>query len=203
MISFTLKRVVFLFFYFSYGLYVFAEKKQDKYSINFLFSGKSYSQSKIMTPPDFLFWRASTKVNSGGAFSLERILTEVNERILINKGLSLSHWMSSHTASISKHGISILSVYLSGYFYFLNIFSQQLYLYTSIGGPSWMSKNSFEKTGFSNRFVFQNQLGVGTNWGGRKEYNLGLRFIHYSNGDLFPINGGFDVPVAIFLGLNI
>ena len=65
----------------------------------------------------------------------------------------------------------------------------------SPAGPSLLSKKQFVSTSFSNCFVFQNQFGVGVSIVKDNEYEVIIKQYHYSNGDIFPINGGIDLPL--------
>jgi hypothetical protein len=58
-------------------------------------------------------------------------------------------------------------------------------------GPTFMNEvyTSRRKT-FSTRFEFQDTLGVGANFGARREHEIGVRFTHFSNAGIKHPNPG-------------
>ena len=99
--------------------------------------------------------------------------------------------------------VNVVSLYVVSKIYVLSQDGFRIFILYSPGGPSLLSKRAFSDTRFSNSFVFQNQMGLGFDLGSSKQFSLLLKIYHFSNGDLFAINGGIDTPLLLGLGFNL
>ena len=54
----------------------------------------------------------------------------------------------------------------------------------------------------SNRFLFQDLMGVSVVAGKNRHTVIGLGIGHYSNGNLFPINAGVAIPLTVSAGYS-
>ncbi len=72
----------------------------------------------------------------------------------------------------------------------------------SIAGPSVISTRHFGTGNLGENVIFQDFLGLGVNLGKKQAVNIALKMVHYSNGDFFVDNAGFDVPIVLSIGYN-
>ena len=68
-------------------------------------------------------------------------------------------------------------------------------------GPSRMTRKMVDdlETG-TNRFTFQDMMGMGVFAGRNRNVMFSVTIIHFSNGNLFPRNPGVSVPLTFSLG---
>jgi hypothetical protein len=167
-----------------------------------IFYASGYEESVLPRntprPPKPLMWNARLKVDRSLIIGYEKAVYTPNQYFSLYTGVSSGLMKTIHPV---MDDVYVLSGYLLARFYFYNTSSFKTYILYSPAGPSMLSKSQFATTGFSNLFVFQNQFGIG--WELDKSAKIGcfLKMYHYSNGDLFPVNGGIDIPLVF--GINV
>ncbi|MBC61807.1 MAG: hypothetical protein CMP11_05055 [Zetaproteobacteria bacterium] len=182
----------------------FAAEETPRYTYTLGIYNKFILQKDLPRPPKPIFWEADLLADFGSILSMEKNLYKISESILIDWGLSFCSWgVYQKNEVYKKQYFHSFSIFLSSRFYLFTYEKIRPFLYYSIGGPSYISEKEFASTQFSNNFVFQDQLGLGLSFSNKPSIEISLRIFHYSNGDLFPINGGIDVPIVLGLGFKI
>ena len=150
----------------------------------------------LPTPPSPLFWKAHFKVSHAYYLWYQRTIFHTQNHFSLNLGASIAdlNYESEHNYAFSG--------FLDMRFWLWHNKWFDPYLNYSVAGPTWLSKKVFGTTEFSEHFVFQDALGLGATLGKDHKMDLGFSVVHYSNGDLFPINGGIQVPFVIWLGYS-
>ena len=74
------------------------------------------------------------------------------------------------------------------------------YLIASLAGPSYISRNVIDRRNTGGNFTFQDYLGVGAFLGNSKHFNVNLKLMHYSNGNLLSHNPGLETPLILNIG---
>jgi Lipid A 3-O-deacylase (PagL) len=71
----------------------------------------------------------------------------------------------------------------------------------SLAGPTILSSDVLDgvPTG-TNRFIFQDLIGIAVCTGRARNVLVGLGLGHYSNGNLLPINPGINIPLTLTVG---
>jgi hypothetical protein len=69
-----------------------------------------------------------------------------------------------------------------------------------VAGPSFISKKIIDNEYTGRQFTFQDFMGIGFFAGLKKNWNAGIRIVHFSNGNIFPQNAGVKVPLTFSLG---
>ena len=144
-------------------------------------------------PPKPLMWNANLKVSRSVTAGFEHRIYAYKQWMEIYSGVS-GNYMEAMGA-VEKDQIGALSTYLMMRLYLFQTDAVKLYALYSPAGPTVLTEKKFATTEFSNQFVFQNQIGFGLSIGKDAETELFVKLYHYSNGDLFPVNGGIDVPI--------
>lgn len=157
-----------------------------------------WCRKEIYRPKKPLMWSARLKVDTAYFFGLEKDFYSTGKYFSPCYGGSFGQLA---TRKGIKDQCFVLSSYLGLKFFCPLGLNARLFLFYSPGGPSLLSNNTFVETSFSNRFVFTDQLGVGVKWDRNFGFEMGARLYHFSNGDIFPINGGIDVPIMFYLGV--
>jgi len=74
------------------------------------------------------------------------------------------------------------------------------YFYYSVAGPSYISKAIIDGVETGEHFTFQDTMGAGIFFGEKRNMNAELKIGHYSNGNIFPLNGAVKIPLSLNLG---
>lgn len=67
-------------------------------------------------------------------------------------------------------------------------------------GPSVMSSYNLGYQEQGSKFIFNDYVGIGVQFGQHNEWELSLVWRHLSNADLYKPNNGYDVPFTFILG---
>src|SRR5262249_7056201 len=94
------------------------------------------------------------------------------------------------------------SIYPVFRYWFIRSKNVALYFSYSVAGPTILSRRVLGIKDLGGYFIFQDTMGLGFLWGRHHAFNLDVRWVHYSNGDILPRNPGFDVPVMVYLGYS-
>jgi hypothetical protein len=155
--------------------------------------------SEVYRPKQPLMWSAKLKVDRAVIIAYEKQIYSLSSYLEFYGGVSFG-FLQKITEVEDK--AQVTGGYLLTRLYFLNKKNLKLFFLWSPAGPSLLSKNKFSSTEFSNRFVFQDQFGIGGRVKGDKEYEIFAKLYHFSNGSLFPINGGIDIPLLVGMGVR-
>jgi hypothetical protein len=113
--------------------------------------------------------------------------------------------------TFNMHFFYTESVYPVLRYWFLRIKYTDFYFEYSVAGPTILSRRvitqldsagRIEEKDLGGYIIFQDYLGLGVVTGHRHAFNIDVRLVHYSNGDILPKNSGFDVPIMIYLGYS-
>jgi hypothetical protein len=156
--------------------------------------------SDVYRPGKPLMWDAKLKVDRAIMLSYERDLYHFGRYLELYSGIS-GGFLESFGEK--EDSIQTFGGYLMARLYFVKVRNFQMFFMWSPAGPSFLTKREFATTEFSNLFVFQDQFGIGIRVKGKREYDFFVKLYHFSNGDIFPINGGIDIPLLIGFGVSL
>lgn len=154
----------------------------------------------VYRPRKPLMWNARLKVDRALLAGYEHPFYSYKKMLELYSGVSMGYL---ETTTKTEDQIGVVSAYLLARLYLIRSEVFSGYIIYSPAGPSLLSKSTFATTAFSNNFVFQNQFGVGASFGKNADTELFLKLYHYSNGDLFPVNGGIDIPIVLGLSFTL
>ncbi len=172
----------------------------NKYSynpnqINFAYSNYSITRFSIPHPPSPFFWSAPQNAASGGMLRFTHIF--ITKKIFtLATGASVSNW------NIPGTTLWAFSVFLEMRLWLLINPNFRAYFLYSLGGPTELSTRSFGKAYFSENFLFQDYLGLGLQFGKKRAFDIEAYTVHYSNGDIFTVNSGIEVPFMLSVGYS-
>lgn len=165
-----------------------------KNQVSFSFYDSNSMRVSIKHPPSPIFWTASTEPDSGFMFMYERNIYHTKKHFSINVGASFSRW------ELNRQDLYALSALVTFRFWLFRSESFNPYIIYSIAGPTFISRRHFGPANLGENFLFQDLLGFGIQFGKKHPVNLAAILVHYSNGDIFTSNNGFDVPIVFSLG---
>lgn len=142
-----------------------------------------------------LVFGAHTKADQGYLLTLEETFFHTPEHFSIFSAVSTAQWMRD------RESLWTASAYLGFKWWIIRTSRFNPYLIYSIAGPTYISKNSLGPAQLSGaHFLFQDFIGAGVLLGAQHALDVRLSLVHYSNGDWFVNNNGFDGPIMLSLG---
>jgi len=189
------------------GMFIFlswtANAKLAKQKWDFLanditagYYGKNFFNPKIPRPPSPIFWHAFKSVDNGVMLTYQRLIFRNRKRFSLYLGGSLSRWNRTIQTIYAE------SIFFSLRYWFYRSSKVSAYLSYSVAGPTIMNIDYLAEKDLGGYFIFQDYLGLGLQFGRHPAFDVGMRLVHYSNGDIFTHNAGFDVPVVLYLGYS-
>ena len=200
---------------FNYKLRPVSEKKLEKaaetgyinpkqwlqigFSSNLLGYGINNNLEKVS-----LFWGGDVEVFRGLSLTYQRNIFHSAKYFALDIGVNASSWKSkgirSGLSNINKESFITLSVFPVLRFNFLHTQPLDAYFYYSVAGPTYISKTIIDKVETGKNFTFQDNLGIGMFFGKNRNFNAEIRIGHYSNGNIFPLNGAVKIPLSLNIG---
>lgn len=148
-------------------------------------------------PPNPIFWSATTKVKNGVQLIYSRLVYNNKGRFGVVIGATVSHYKAFNGDSFYAE-----TIYPELRYWYIRSQHVDLYFSYSVAGPTILSRRVIDHKDLGGYFIFQDFLGLGMSIGRRRAFTVDVRLVHYSNGDIFPKNPGFDVPVVVYLGYS-
>ena len=172
---------------------------QIGYSNNFL----GYGINNLLEKAN-LFWGGDAEVSQGFSLNYHRNIYHTAKIFALDWGVSASIWQSSGISKNqiiqNKESFFTLSVFPVLRFNFLHTQPVDAYFYYSVAGPSYISKTIIDGIETGKNFTFQDNMGVGIFFGEKRNLNAEIKIGHYSNGNVFPLNGAVKIPLSFNVG---
>jgi hypothetical protein len=163
-------------------------KKDQTQNKNEIFAGfynKKFLHISILT---------HNQVNSGWIIGyLHNLFT--TRFFSIHAGLNLAQWKT-------QHSLFAASAFLEARFWLLRTKYFNPYINCSIAGPTLMNRDHIYGKNLGGYALWQDYGGIGAEIGKNHMVDIALRLQHYSNGDFFARNPGFDVPIILTVGIK-
>jgi len=160
-----------------------------------------------------LFWGGDVEVHQGLTVSYQRNIFHTPKLFALDWGVSASVWQTrgvgSGLSNPNKESFFTASVYPILRFNILHTKPFDAYTYYSIAGPTYISKTNLwienkhgdkEEALTGEHFTFQDNIGLGAFFGDKRNLNAEFRIGHYSNGNIFPVNAAFKIPLSFNIG---
>lgn len=154
---------------------------------------QNYFPSEIDRP---FFWGSNNQIDNGFIVSYQHLLYHTEKYFSIYLGASGAGWVSE------GENIYNLSGFVAFRFWPFHTDYFSPYFLCSIAGPTLISRRYLGNNYLGEYFLFQDQLGFGIQLGKERALNVEVILLHYSNGDIFPRNSGYDVPVVLSIGYS-
>lgn len=145
-----------------------------------------------------IFWGGDVEVKNGFTLNYQCNVYHGYRVFSLSLGTGFSYW----TSRMNHDNFFILSLFPVFRFTPVHLKSADLYFNYCIAGPSYISRVYIDNNNTGTSFTFQDYLGIGAFTGKRRNLNAEIRVGHYSNGGLFPQNGGIKIPLTFMLGYS-
>lgn len=163
------------------------------YATNALGYGANKAVSQGPVP---IFWGGEVRVKSGLLLNYQRNIFHSRKVFALDWGIGAAVWKTSR----DNANLFTLSAYPVFRFTTIRSKNTDIYLEYSVAGPTFISKADVDNRETGKKFTFQDVMGLGVFTGKNKNFNASIRIAHYSNGNLFPRNDGFMIPLTFNLG---
>ncbi len=160
----------------------------------------TYLPKDTPTPPKPLMWIAQLKTDRAVNAGFEHLIFDYKNYFELYLGCSGAYL---ETFGVKSDQMFAVSSYVLARVYIVKRKGAALFFLYSPAGPSMLSKSTFSTTGWSNHFVFQNQFGIGVSHNRFPGVEFFIKQYHYSNGGIFPINGGADIRLSVGMSVKI
>jgi len=150
-----------------------------------------------------IFWAGRVHIKQGVSLNYQRNIFYYKKFFAIDWGVNAAAWQTSGRnpeAFFPEDSFFTFSVFPVFRINFIHTHNWEIYLFYSIGAPSFISKTTLDGYDIGKHFIFMDNMGLATFFGPGKHYNLEVRIGHYSNAGLFPPNYGIKVPLTLHLG---
>lgn len=143
-----------------------------------------------------IFWEGDSEVETGLSLRYQRNVFHTRKVFSFDVGTSFSYWKSRK----NKEAFYTLSLYPLLRFTVLRTRPADFYLFYSVAGPTYISRVVIDGEDTGRHFTFQDFMGLGSFFGKKRNLNAEININHYSNGNIFPKNGGVKVPLTFMVG---
>ena len=157
------------------------------YGVNTFFGRKAH-----------IFWEGDSEVETGISMRYQRNIFHTRKIFSFDVGTSVSYWKSRE----NKEGFYTMSLYPLLRFTAIRTSPIDVYLFYSVAGPTYISRVMIDGENTGKHFTFQDFMGLGSFFGKKRNLNAEININHYSNGNIFPKNGGVKVPLTLMLGYS-
>ncbi|MDD4971766.1 MAG: acyloxyacyl hydrolase [Paludibacter sp.] len=151
-----------------------------------------------------LFWGGDVEVKQGLSLNYQRNIFHSPKYFALDWGVNASTWQTSGKGKYviypTKESFFTFSVFPVLRFNFLHTQPVDAYCYYSVAGPTYISKVRLDGVETGEHFTFQDTMGLGVFFGENRNMNAELKIGHYSNGNVFPLNGAVKIPLSLNVG---
>jgi len=172
---------------------------QIGYSSNIAGYGINNSLEKVS-----LFWGGDAEIRQGLSLNYQRNIFHSPKYFALDWGVNASTWQTSGKGKNiiypTKESFFTFSVFPVLRFNFLHSQPVDAYFYYSVAGPTYISKVRLDGFETGEHFTFQDTMGLGVFFGENRNMNAELKIGHYSNGNVFPLNGAVKIPMSLNIG---
>lgn len=145
-----------------------------------------------------IFWGGDSEVKRGTFITYQRNVFHSPGMFALDWGANVSLLQTDK----NKEDFFALSLFPVFRLNFLHTKPLDAYFYYIVAGPTYISKTILDGNNTGKKFTFYDAMALGCFLGKRRSLNAELRIAHYSNGNIFPANGGVKIPLTINLGYS-
>jgi hypothetical protein len=154
------------------------------------------ANNAVSKGPVAIFWGGKIEISKGVFLRYQRNLFHTRKTFSFDVGTSAGWWQSR----INKENTYTLSLYPVFRWTFLRTRGSDFYFNYCVAGPSYISRTVIDGRNSGKHFTFQDFMGFGSFIGKKRNLVAEILINHYSNGNIFPDNAGFKIPLTFNLG---
>jgi hypothetical protein len=174
------------------GYYFARQIFQAGYTTN----ATGYEANNLFSKKIPVFWGGAAQMKKGFSLNYQRNIFHSRKVFSFDWGAGMGYWKSEK----KQDEFFTMSLYPVLRFTFIRSQRTDLFFEYSVAGPTYISKTIIDNEETGRKFTFQDFMGIGFFAGARKNWNAGIRIVHFSNGNIFPQNAGVKVPLTFSLG---
>ena len=145
-----------------------------------------------------IFWKGAIQAQ-------QALIATYQKNVFHGKRIFSIDWGTSFTIAqteLNKTAFFAISIYPILRFWFLRNNYTDNYVVYSIVGPTYFSKKQLDDLNTGEHITYQDYLGIGTFFGKNRRLNSEIKIVHFSNGNIFAVNPGIDVPLTLSMGYS-
>ncbi|MFT7442595.1 MAG: hypothetical protein ACI9Q3_000969 [Maribacter sp.] len=143
-----------------------------------------------------VFWVGEVKAKHAFSLTYQRLIFRTEKIFSLDWGASVTAFQSE----LTNENVFAFSIFPVLRFYLLRKKDFDFYTNYSIIGPTFLTKSNIDGLETGPKITYQDTMGFGVFFGKERKYNVELRIMHYSNGNIFTGNDGVAVPLQFTLG---
>ncbi|WP_397447539.1 acyloxyacyl hydrolase [Polaribacter sp. R77954] len=143
-----------------------------------------------------IFWVGEVKAQHALSLTYQRLIYRSEKIFSLDWGVSATYFQSRK----GKTDVFAFSIFPTLRFYLMRKKEFDFYANYSIIGPAYISKADIDGFESGPKITYQDTMGFGIFFGDKRKYNIELRIMHYSNGNIFTRNDGVAIPLQLTLG---
>ena len=145
-----------------------------------------------------IFWHGDVLAKSVFSLTYQRTAFRTKQYFSLDWGVSFTFFDTA-----SKSSLYALSIFPVLRFYLFRTKGMDFYTNYSVIGPTYISKSTIDGIKTGTEFTYQDFMGIGAFFGSSKQYNLDVKIMHYSNGNIFTQNAGVAIPLVFSFGYTL
>jgi len=145
-----------------------------------------------------IFWGGSAKLRRGISVSYLHNIFHSKKVFSLDWGANMYYGQSR----VDKNNFFAVSLFPLVRFTTLRSKTMDLYFNYAVAGPTYISRSVTDGFNTGKHFTFLDFMGIGAFIGASKRINTEIRIMHYSNGNLFPENAGYMIPLTFTIGYS-
>jgi hypothetical protein len=167
--------------------------------IGYTTNGIGYGVNKAVSKgPVPIFWGGDVKVRRGVSLNYQHNIFHSKKVFSWDWGVNASYWQSRN----NRENFFTISLFPLLRFTAFRSSTADIYFVYSVAGPTYISRDTTDGLPTGTHFTFQDYMGMGAFLSSHKNLNVEIRIMHYSNGNLFPQNDGYMIPLTFNLGYS-
>ncbi|WP_439131906.1 acyloxyacyl hydrolase [Polaribacter sp.] len=143
-----------------------------------------------------VFWVGNVKAQHAVSLTYQRLIYRSEKIFSLDWGVSATYFQSRK----GKSDVFAFSIFPVLRFYLMRKKDFDFYTNYSIIGPAFISKADIDGFKSGPKITYHDTMGFGVFFGENRKYNIELRIMHYSNGNIFTRNDGVAIPLQLTLG---
>ena len=145
-----------------------------------------------------IFWGGDSEVKRGTFITYQRNVFHSPKMFALDWGANVSVLQTNKNEE-DFFALSLFPVFRLNFLYTKPL---DAYFYYIVAGPTYISKTILDGNNTGKKFTFYDAMALGCFLGKQRSINAELRIAHYSNGNIFPANGGVKIPLTLNIGYS-
>jgi hypothetical protein len=143
-----------------------------------------------------IFWGGEVEIKKGLSVYYKRNVFHTRKSFSFDWGASAGIW----TTRKNNEQVFTLSLYPVFRITAIRTNPADIYFNYSVAGPTFISKPVLDGRVTGRKFTFFDFMGMGAYFGKERKLNTEINIMHYSNGNIYPVNAGLKIPLTFSLG---